>query len=607
MVDPLGLAHHDGSGHLVDAPAPELGQRVGVTVVVPDATGADRVHVRWVADGEPEFAEARPIGRSGGATRWRAEVEVRNPVTPYRFLLQGPGGTRWVNGTGEHARPVTDHHDYRLVAHPPAPDWVADAIGYEIFPDRFARSGRVTAPLPDWATPADWDDPVQPSRRGELRQLYGGDLVGVAEHLDHVTALGADLVWLTPVWPARSNHRYDASSFDHVDPVLGGDTALRALLRDAHGRGVRVIGDLTTNHCGAAHPWFVAAVGDASSPEAGFFTFRHHPDDYECWFGVRSLPKLNHADPELRRRMVAGADSVAGRWVGGPEGFDGWRIDVANMTARLGAVDLNRDVARDLRATLAEAHGDTWLVAEHAHDATAELTGDGWHGTMDYAGFGQPVWQWLGAGGIDHDFWGMPARRPTIDGVAAATTIDEVRAARPWRSTVGSMALLGSHDTARWRTVAGDRDRWLVGAGMLFTWPSVPMVFAGDELGLEGTTSELARAPMPWADADRWDHDGLARWRALGALRRSSSALRHGGFRWAHRAPDALAWLREDGRERILVLATRRGGPDIALDAGLLGASGAAHLLGGPDLAAADGVVRLPADGPAFHAWRLSA
>jgi alpha-glucosidase len=98
-------------------------------------------------------------------------------------------------------------------------------------------------------------------------QLYGGDLQGIVEHLDHLVDLGVTVLYLTPFFPARSNHRYDASTFDVVDPVLGGDEGLAALLDAAHARGLRVVGDLTTNHTGDAHEWFLAAVADPAAPE----------------------------------------------------------------------------------------------------------------------------------------------------------------------------------------------------------------------------------------------------------------------------------------------------------------------------------------------------
>ncbi len=275
---------------------------------------------------------------------------------------------------------------------PPPPSWLADRVAYQIFPDRFASSG---APRhwPSWAAVSAWDDPIDPSR--STQQLYGGDLAGIEARLDHIERLGVNLLYLTPFFPAESSHRYNASTFDHVDPLLGGDGALSSLLQASHRRGVRVIGDITANHSGDTHGWFQAARADAGSAEAGFYLFRHHPDEYEAWFGVPSLPKFDLRNEALRRRLVDGPDSVVGRFLAPDVGLDGWRVDVANMAGRSGEVDVNRDVASTMRRTMAEVGADAYLVAEHCHDAHADLLGDGWHGTMSYAGFADPIWRWL--------------------------------------------------------------------------------------------------------------------------------------------------------------------------------------------------------------------
>ncbi len=151
-------------------------------------------------------------------------------------------------------------------------------------------------------------------------ELFGGDLRGVEQHLDHVASLGANALYLTPFFPAGSVHRYDATSFEHVDPLLGGDEALRSLLEAAHARDIRVIGDLTTNHVGIGHDWF------AKHPDF----FYVDGDEYAAWMGVPTLPKLNWESAELRAEMVR----VVRKWL--DFGLDGWRIDVANMTGRHG-------------------------------------------------------------------------------------------------------------------------------------------------------------------------------------------------------------------------------------------------------------------------------
>jgi alpha-glucosidase len=346
--------HHDGSPRYVLDRAPSLDDTVRVRVWVPGdprpgPSEPDGVWLRSVRDGEPFIVPATPAGATGAGAWWEAGLLVGNPVTSYRFLLRYGDTYRWLNGAGVHDRDVTDAGDFRISVDHRLPDWVPDQVGYQVFPDRFARGGDPVT-TPSWAQPADWDDPVVHRGPDVPFQWFGGTLDGVREHLDHLCELGATLLYLTPFFAARSNHRYDAASFDEVDPVLGGDAALRRLIDAAHDVGIRVVGDLTTNHTGETHPWFVAAQADPSSEERGFYRI-HDDGSYESWLGVPSLPKLDHGSGEMRRRLYDGPDSVVARWL--RHGLDGWRIDVANMTGRLGADDLAHDVARAIRRTLA--------------------------------------------------------------------------------------------------------------------------------------------------------------------------------------------------------------------------------------------------------------
>ena len=605
-ASPLGRPHHDGSARFLPDGEGALGDRVRVRVLVPPRNGVRRLHVRSVRDGEPHFSELSrgPEGPLG--TWWEGAVEQRNTTTGYRFLLDGGGGAYgWLTQAGIADHDVTDDSDFRLVASEPPPAWVQDAVLYQVFPDRFADSGR-ERPWPDHVERADWDDPVATEWPRSMHQFYGGDLWGAAERVDHLVDLGVTGIYLNPVFPAPENHRYCASSFEEVDPVLGGDEALVALSRTLHEHGLRLVGDLTANHSGTEHPWFVAARGDRNATEAGFYHWLEHPDHYEAWLGVPSLPKLDLRDPALRQRLFEGPDSVVARWLSEPYALDGWRVDAANMAGRSGAVDVTRDVARTMRATMATVRDDAYLLAEHCHDASADLQGDGWHGTMNYTGFTRPVWQWLVRDDVDIAFLGVPVPVPRLPGPRIAATIDRFASRIPWRSRVASLNLLGSHDTARWRHVAGDRDRALVGVAMLLTFPGVPSILYGDEIGMDGEDDARARAPMPWHRPGEWDRETLAVYRDLIALRRSSEALRRGGFRWAHVGDDVLVWLRETADERVLVQVARAAHDPVRLDTSLLGATGATGLLGAVDLSSHDGAFELPSDGPAWHLWRIS-
>lgn len=600
MTDLWSLPHHDGSGAYVPEPTPALGGSADVFLRVPRASGVSSAWVRVNMDGEPELREA-VVDREDARDVWlRARLPVVNPVVAYRWLLDGgPVGYQWLNGSGLHAHDVADAADFRLSTFVKPPAWATGTM-YQIFPDRFAKS--MDRPAPAWAQPAGWDDPVVGEGPGTPTQWFGGDLDGVTAHLDHVASLGVGTLYLTPFFPAESNHRYNASTFSRVDPLLGGDAAFSRLVDAAHARGMRVMGDLTTNHCGDTHEWFRAALADPGAVEREFFFFSDWPKEYACWWGLPEMPIFDHRSMELRRRFYDGPGSVVASWL--RRGLDAWRIDVANMTGIHGAINLSHEVATTIRATMAEVTTDTFLQAESNHDASRDLLGDGYQGTMNYAAFTRPLWQWLlpeQPRPYAHEKY--PAL-PNLPGGNVVAAMRELSGVTPWQGTLHAMNLVGSHDTHRIASLLGDQGLVDVAFGMLAAYPGVPMIYQGDEIGLAAMGPEYARIPMPWAHPERWDTRRLEMTRALFGLRQDSPALREGGLRWVHVLPDALTFLREAPSEVVLVHAARASHAPVRVPAAVLGAS-LEGLAGTPDLTPdADGLVTLPHHGPAFGLWR---
>lgn len=622
--------HHDGSPLYVSDQTPTPGAVVGVRVRVPHAARVTAVHVRTTPDGEQFFTDARVVHRDEHETWWQAEVRCHNPVTNYRFLLDSGGDAegdedhperppayRWLTASGMHLRDVPDAEDFRLVTYPAPPRWAQGAVVYQVFPDRFARDasvepagdpGGLRTDLPAWALPARWDDPVTTRKDDGPRQVFGGTLEGVAEHLDHVVALGATVLYLTPVFPARSNHRYDASTFDTVDPVLGGTEALLRLQQSAHERGLRVMGDITLNHTGDAHEWYVAARQDPDGPYGGWYVRDEQaPGEWVTWLGVESLPKLDHRNPALRAALTEGPDSVIERWLGPGRGLDAWRVDVANMTGRYKETDLSHQVARETRAAVDRATGgEGLLVAEHTHDHSRDAAGDGWHGVMNYSGFTRPLWTWLRAVGFAPKFLGSPLRAPRLGADLVAETMRQFSALVPWRSLVHSMTLVGSHDTTRVRTLVGDDlEHVKVAAGLLLTVPGIPMITYGDEIGMRGDFGEHGRRPMPWGatDPEQWDGDLLEHYRSLIALRRSSPALSSGGMRWLHAEGDAMVYVREHPEQSTLVHIAREAHAPVDVPwAAVPGAAAGAPAHGAGAVVGDEGLV-VRADGPGVHVW----
>ena len=272
--------------------------------------------------------------RTSVETWWQVSVEIVSTLTNYRFLLRNQRDFRWLNAEGVFARDVVDHCDFKLVAHRDAPTWLRKSVFYQIFPDRFARSS-IKRELPEWAIAREWNETPALKNNETGQEFYGGDLVGVEEKLDHLTSLGVSAIYFTPIFASKSNHRYDASSFDEADPLLGGDEALISLRQAAEKRGIRVMSDLTTNHCGLGHQWIQDALSDKNSDKREFFYWSPKSKwGYVGWWNVPSLPKLNYTSHRLRNLMWGNQDSIVRRWLREPFKMSGWRIDVGNMTGR---------------------------------------------------------------------------------------------------------------------------------------------------------------------------------------------------------------------------------------------------------------------------------
>jgi alpha-glucosidase len=581
----LGLSepHHDGSDLYVE----RVGGSAELRVRAPEGT-AEAVFLRYIRDGEPRTVEARLAKTAGGEQWWTAELPLRNPVVSYRWLLTGGTvGYCWLNATGPHPNEVSRGEDFKLAAEPSGPDWHLSSVVYEVFVDRFASSGARREP-PSWAVPRDWGSLPDSSSSLTNRELFGGDLPGLEQRLDHLESLGANAIWLTPFFPAESNHRYDPSSFERVDPLLGGEEALASLVRAARSRGLKLFGDLSLDHCGVRHDWFTRALADPSSPERSFFLFdRSEAHGYATWLSYREQARFDWRSDELRGRM----GEIMRGWL--ERGLDGWRIAAASSVGRYRDDDLNAEVAHWAR----DASGAAPLVAEFWHDYRVDLDGRGWHGAMNYSGFLKPVWWWLRGGPVGRDTFDVFsfAPAPTYAGLQAASVMRGSRAGLPWEATLHSWLLLDTHDTPRFRNVAGSRDRQLVGVGLQMTSPGVPMIYGGAEIGLEGASGRDARRTMPWEDTSTWDRVLFEEYRRLVGLRRSSDALARGGLRYLHVGDDVIAYLRESKMERLLCLAARAPHEPVSVPfAGL-------ETLYGDD--AVDGM--LPSHGPAFHVWRI--
>ncbi|MEE9582923.1 MAG: alpha-amylase family glycosyl hydrolase, partial [Acidimicrobiia bacterium] len=202
------------------------------------------------------------------------------------------------------------------------PSWVADAIFYQIFPDRFAASTQVPKP----ANLEAWDAP--PTRHG----YKGGDLYGVIEHLDWLTDLGVSAIYFNPIFQSASNHRYHTHDYFLIDPLLGGDQAFEDLMSACRDRNMKVVLDGVFNHASRGFFRFNDILENGSgSPWLDWFTVKQiplnayheiRPPNYSAWWDDPALPQFNTENPAVREYLM----EVAEHWI--RRGIDGWRLDV---------------------------------------------------------------------------------------------------------------------------------------------------------------------------------------------------------------------------------------------------------------------------------------
>lgn len=564
----LHSVHHDGSQQYVSNLTPKLGETVGLRLRTATIAPIKRVLLRTFPDGEQLVTVMHRAAATPDAQWWEIDSPIREPTVHYRFVIEAEDGVWWYTAAGPVTLEPRDISDFRILADYHVPSWLHGAIFYQIFPDRFADGQPESNPRPEeyeyrgarpqtypWETSPDTEQPFS-------LVFYGGDLPGITAHLDYLQALGVNTLYLNPIFTAYSNHKYDVADYDHVDPHFGGNEALAQLAEALHQRGMRYILDIVPNHCGYWHPWFQTARTNPTAAEAAYFTFHNHPDDYESWLGVWSLPKLNYQSEELRGRIYADSNAVFRKWLREPFWADGWRVDVANMLGRQGAIQLGITINQGIRQAVKETNPEAYLVGENFFDASPQLQGDQLDGVMNYMGFTIPLWHWLnqyhlGAHGLKEPV-SSPVPYPTSSLIA---TWQDRLSSVPWVITLQQYNQLDSHDVPRIRTIVGENDALhRLAVIVQFTLPGLPAIYYGDEIGLVNDPHLAQRGCMVW-DESRWDTDLLAFHQQLIALRKASPALQTGGFQILMVEPDSFAYQREGDRGRVLVIAHRSSAP----------------------------------------------
>ncbi|QDU91476.1 Neopullulanase [Pirellulimonas nuda] len=423
------------------------------------------------------------------------------------------------------------------------PDWVKHAVFYQVFPDRFARSERNELPrglrLQEWG--------ATPTQTG----FQGGDLYGVVDRLDHLAGLGVNALYLCPIFASASNHRYHTYDYFQVDPLLGGNDALRELIDRAHDRDIKVVLDGVFNHTGRGFwPFHHILENGGDSPYLDWFHIHGWPlhpypgprqkPNYSAWWSMAALPKLNTDCPAVREYIY----EVAKHWI--DFGADGWRLDVP------GEID-DDSFWQEFRRVVKGANPEAYICGEIWHESQRWLQGDQFDGVMNYV-FTGPAISFFAAKTFRSDFVHPHLPLAELDARQFSRKVDYMHGLYDWEINFAQMNMLDSHDMARlaWLTQEHSAQRLCVLFQM--TMPGAPCIYYGDEVGLAGGPDPGCREAFPWHKPDAWDRELLRHYQQATALRHAHPALRTGSFQTLHAEGDVYAFRRALGDDDLMVL-----------------------------------------------------
>ncbi|GIP31901.1 glycoside hydrolase family 13 protein [Paenibacillus sp. J2TS4] len=459
---------------------------------------------------------------------WQAELTPPHFRLRYAFELISGGRKLWYTEQGFTERKPQDpltFFDYPFiwpdeVLKPPA--WVKEAIFYQIFTERFANGDLSNDPVGVRSWEEDNPGP---------HDYYGGDLQGVLDRIEYIQSLGVNAVYFTPLFEANTNHKYDTTDYYRIDPHFGDVSLMKKLVKAFHERGIRVVLDAVFNHSGSGFAPFrdVLEKGRASAYWDWFLMKDEQLEDtdrplYHCFAFEAHMPKLNTANPEVRDYLLG----VAQFWVKECD-IDGWRLDVAN--------EVDHNFWREFRKSLKALKPDFYILGETWHDAMPWLRGDQFDAVMNYPAT-EAVLQFCA--------------QDTIDAQMLASRISRLLASYPQQVNEAAFNIIGSHDTPRVLTVAGDVRKVMQAALLQFILPGAPCIYYGDEIGMTGGADPDCRKPMVWDEA-RQDAVLLGFYRRLIELRKKHPALQKGSFEFVYAHSRQLVVRRTHAGEQMYI------------------------------------------------------
>lgn len=497
----------------------------------------------------------------------------------YRFEMRNRDGV-WYYGRGENGESVCGENlpEWQLTVYKSTyktPDFAKGNIIYHVFVDRFNRADGVKTKRKYRLHESFSESPEVVSADGKYYadDFFGGNFNGIREKLDYLEELGVGIIYLSPIFKAYSNHRYDTGDYLKVDELLGTEDDFKRLLDAAHEKGMKIILDGVFNHSGADSLYFnkfgtydsLGAYQSKSSPYYDWYYFKKFPDEYACWWGCDNVPDLNKSNKDYRA-LVFGKNGVVEKWQ--KLGADGWRLDVVD--------ELPIDFVNLLIKKIKSVNKDALVIGEVWEDASTKvsygelrpyLLGDQLDGTMNYP-FMNAIIAYVRDG--DEKFF--------------KDTVQSILENYPKETVYCLMNSLGTHDTIRIINALSDvrahgwskthklgyklpdseyekaKKKLYLASVLQFTLPGIPSIFYGDEAGLQGFDDPINRRPYPWGSEDK---EILAHYKKLGRIRRENRAVFSGGFNMRDEN-GLVAYERASGDDEILI-AVNAGADDTTL------------------------------------------
>ncbi len=526
----------------------------------------DTVRLRTWYNGCEEIYDMQREGRDKSVYIFTAELCM--PSEPclfwYSFYAEINGKRVWyinnperLGGIGECADGECER-SFQITVYDrkfTTPKWFCGRVMYQIFPDRFygKHSGEIPKKRDEYIIHYDREEPISfnrhPYENGPAcNDFYGGNLKGITDKLPYIKALGVGVIYLNPIFDAYSNHKYDTANYKEIDSMFGTEEDFKELCERAEDLDIKIILDGVFSHTGADSVYFNkykaygdgGAFNDSNSPYRSWYQFRN--GGYESWWGCSNLPNVNELEPSYLDYILRDKDSVIKKWL--RLGASGWRLDVAD--------ELPDEFIKILRKEAKTEKSDAVIIGEVWEDATSKvaygkqreyLLGDELDSVMNYI-FRDNLLAFLTFG-----------EGAEIFDMRLMSVLENY----PREVSYSLMNLIGTHDTIRAKSLLGGmgddcRDKRLdsgheelatyrmkCASFIQMTYPGVPSIYYGDEVGMQGGRDPYNRMPYPWR---RIDPELLEHYREVGGLRDRFSVLATGFYKTLYAKDDVLAYAR---------------------------------------------------------------